>query len=99
MLCFFFFWQVLRSLVVEVLQDKPSEKILFRIWREGQQRADAAAADNASFEMEEDQVRYFAPAGWAEGATRETGTDGATATNERKARSRRPQVAALRETE
>lgn len=49
--------KVLRSLVVEVLQDKPSEKILFRIWREGQQRADAAAGDNASFEMEEDQVR------------------------------------------
>lgn len=48
---------MLRSLVVEVLQDKPSEKILFRIWREGQQRADAAAGDNASFEMEEDQVR------------------------------------------
>eukprot|EP00903_Cladosiphon_okamuranus_P006860 g6681.t1 len=47
---------VLRSLVVEVLQDKPSEKRLFRVWREGQQRADAAAGDNASFEMEEDQV-------------------------------------------
>eukprot|EP00752_Nemacystus_decipiens_P008745 g7806.t1 len=47
---------VLRSLVVEVLQDKPSERILFRIWREGQQRADAAAGDNAAFEMEEDQV-------------------------------------------
>ncbi|CAM9281329.1 unnamed protein product [Scytosiphon promiscuus] len=47
---------VLRSLVVEVLQDRPSEKTLFKIWREGQLRADAAAGENASFEMEEDQV-------------------------------------------
>lgn len=48
--------QVLRRLVVEVLQDKPSEKVLFRNWREGQQRADAAAGSNAGFEMEEDQA-------------------------------------------
>lgn len=48
--------QVLRSLVVEVLLDKPSEKTLFQVWREGQQRADAAAGDSASFRMEEDQV-------------------------------------------
>ncbi|CAM9242417.1 unnamed protein product [Pylaiella littoralis] len=47
---------VLRSLLVEILLDKPSEKVLFRTWREGQQRADAAAGGNASFEMEEEQV-------------------------------------------
>ncbi|CAN0266212.1 unnamed protein product, partial [Ectocarpus sp. 12 AP-2014] len=47
---------VLRSLVVEILLDKPSEKTLFHVWREGQQRADAAAGDSASFQMEEDQV-------------------------------------------
>ncbi|CAB1096732.1 unnamed protein product [Ectocarpus sp. CCAP 1310/34] len=50
------FTEVLRSLVVEVLLDKPSEKVLFHVWREGQQRADAAAGDSASFQMEEDQV-------------------------------------------
>lgn len=47
---------MLRDLLIEVLLDQPSEKRLFRIWREGQQRADAAAGENASFEMEEDQV-------------------------------------------
>lgn len=39
-----------------MLVDKPSEKKLFGIWREGQLRADAAAGGNASFKMEEDQA-------------------------------------------
>ena len=48
--------QVLRELVVECMTNRPSEKVLFQLWRKGQLRADAAAVGNASFEMEEDQV-------------------------------------------
>ena len=40
-----------------IFEDKQSEKRMFDIWKEGQERADAAAPGMASFKMEQSQAR------------------------------------------
>ncbi|CAN0254040.1 unnamed protein product [Ascophyllum nodosum] len=47
---------VLRSLMRSIFEDKQSEKRMFDIWKEGEERADAAALGMASFKMEQSQV-------------------------------------------
>ena len=40
-----------------IFEDKQSEKRMFDIWKEGEERADAAALGMASFKMEQSQAR------------------------------------------